>query len=198
MKLIAIFITNNVTAYGGVKPLRQVALFIFVPDGNGMRYQKSVNGTETEYYYNGDQLLMENRGGSIDRIYYIYDESGVAGILIGGSYYYFDKNMLGDVVAIRNEVGVIVAQYEYDAWGNHTVTDRYGNVNTNSTFIGISTLFVTVDIITIRKRGSITCKRDIMTRRFAVSSMRIIMSWLRCYLAFLGNSICIRIAEIIR
>lgn len=136
MKLIAICITNNTTVYSGAQTLRQVVLFIFVSDGNGMRYQKIVNGTETEYYYNGDQLLMENRGGSIDRIYYIYDASGVAGILIGGSYYYFDKNTLGDVVAIRNEVGAILAQYEYDAWGNHTVTDRYGTVNTSSSFIG--------------------------------------------------------------
>ena len=48
----------------------------------------------------------------------------------------FDKNTLGDIIALRDERGRIVATYEYDAWGNHTVTDRYGNVNTNSTFIG--------------------------------------------------------------
>ena len=30
----------------------------------------------------------------------------------------FDKNTLGDVVAIRDVLGVILAQYEYDAWGN--------------------------------------------------------------------------------
>lgn len=32
MKLLVIYITNNATAYGGVKPLRQVVLFVFVPD----------------------------------------------------------------------------------------------------------------------------------------------------------------------
>ena len=48
----------------------------------------------------------------------------------------FDKNTLGDIVAIRDGNGNIVATYEYDAWGNHTVTDRYGNANTRSSFIG--------------------------------------------------------------
>lgn len=110
--------------------------FSYAYDGNGMRYQKIVNGTETEYYYNDTQLLMENRGGYNGRIYYIYDVSGIAGLIYNGAYYLFDKNTLGDVVAIRNELGVILARYEYDAWGNHTVTDRYGNVNTNATFIG--------------------------------------------------------------
>lgn len=40
MKLFAIYITNNATAYGGAQPLRQVILFVFLPDGNGMRYKK--------------------------------------------------------------------------------------------------------------------------------------------------------------
>ena len=32
MKLFTIFITNNATTYGGVKPLRQAVLFVFLPD----------------------------------------------------------------------------------------------------------------------------------------------------------------------
>ena len=106
MKLIAIFITNNATAYGGVQPLRQVVLFVFLGnptkykgntfsweqgrklvsgtlngnsfaynyDGNGMRYEKVVNGTTTQYYWNGDQLLMESKNGK--RTWYVYDMIG--------------------------------------------------------------------------------------------------------------------------
>ena len=79
MKLFAIYITNNVTTYGGERSLCQVVLFVFVP---------------------------------------------------------FDKNTLGDIIAIRNISGNIVVTYEYDAWGNCTVMDGYGNVNTSSSFIG--------------------------------------------------------------
>ena len=48
----------------------------------------------------------------------------------------FDKNTLGDIIAIRDESGDIVARYVYDAWGNQTVMDGYGYVNTSSSFIG--------------------------------------------------------------
>ena len=48
----------------------------------------------------------------------------------------FDKNTLGDIVAIRDDNGNIVATYEYDAWGNCTVMDEYGYANTSSSFIG--------------------------------------------------------------
>ena len=61
MKLVAIFIKNHATVYGGVQPLRQSVLFVFVP---------------------------------------------------------FDKNTLGDIIAIRDEDGNVVAKYIYDAWGN--------------------------------------------------------------------------------
>ena len=57
-------------------------------------------------------------------------------MIYNGIYYYFDKNTLGDVVAIRDVLGVILAQYEYDAWGNCTVYNAYGNIDTSATFIG--------------------------------------------------------------
>lgn len=91
--------------------------FTYTYDGNGMRYKKVVEGEETEYYYNGTQLIAENREDE-GRIYYIYDATGIAGMIYYYEYYYFDKNTLGDVVAIRNQSGQVVATYIYDAWGN--------------------------------------------------------------------------------
>ena len=138
MKLIALLITNNVATYGGAQPLRQAVLFIFVSDGNGMRYEKKVNGVQTHYYYNGAQLLMESANGK--RTWYVYDVTGIAGMFVedgaGQNLYYYDKNTLGDVVAIRDDNGNIVATYEYDAWGNCTVMDAYSYENTSSSFIG--------------------------------------------------------------
>ena len=123
MKLLAILITNNVATYGGAQPLRQAVLFVFLPDGNGMRHKKVVNGNTTEYYYNGTQLLAEYRKGTDELLAYFYDQSGVAGLIydsrFGGiRHYYFDKNTLGDIIAIRDEGGNVVAEYFYDAWGN--------------------------------------------------------------------------------
>ena len=44
--------------------------------------------------------------------------------------------MLGDIIAIRDESGDIVARYVYDAWGNHTVHNEYGGIDYSSTSIG--------------------------------------------------------------
>ena len=37
--------------------------FAYAYDGNGMRYEKVVNGVKTNYYYDGTQLLMESKNG---------------------------------------------------------------------------------------------------------------------------------------
>ena len=99
--------------------------FKYSYDGNGMRYEKVVHGVKTEYYYDGTRLLMENRNNT--RIYYIYGATGVEGMMFDASYYgltyFFDKNTLGDIIAIRDEDGAVVATYEYDAWGNCIVMD---------------------------------------------------------------------------
>ena len=43
-----------------------------------------------------------------------------------GENYYYVKNTLGDIIAIRNSAGTEVASYNYDAWGN--VIDKYGTM----------------------------------------------------------------------
>ena len=45
-----------------------------------------------------------------------------------GAKYWYDKNLQGDIVGIRNSTGTLVAQYVYDAWGkNLQITDKDGN-----------------------------------------------------------------------
>ena len=112
--------------------------FEYAYDGNGMRYEKIVDGVKTNYYYNGNQLLMESKNSK--RIWYVYGVTGIEGMIVEGGFeditYYFDKNVLGDIIAIRDEFGNVVATYEYDAWGNCTVMNENGYVNTSASFIG--------------------------------------------------------------
>ena len=112
--------------------------FSYAYDGNGMRYEKIVDGVKTNYYYNGNQLLMESKNSK--RIWYVYGVTGIEGMIVEGGFeditYYFDKNVLGDIIAIRDEFGNVVATYEYDAWGNCTVMNENGYVNTSASFIG--------------------------------------------------------------
>ncbi len=98
----------------------------FSYDADGLRSTKTVGGVKTEYQYVGDQLFYEKRGDS-QEFYYFYDSYGNLskiyytlhsnGTTSRGIYQTL-TNAQGDVIAIYNNSGALVAQYEYDAWGN--------------------------------------------------------------------------------
>lgn len=90
--------------------------FTYKYDANNLRYEKTVNGTRTQYYYNGERLQGEKRGNKV--IYYFYGLEGVAGMVYDGAYYFFEKNIVGDVIGIYSSNHTKVASYDYDAWGN--------------------------------------------------------------------------------
>lgn len=113
-------------------------------NADGLRTHKTItkSGTvtqSTEYYIVNGQYIGEvtNIGGTEYVIAYVYDENGApAGINVNGSAYYFAKNLQGDVTALINFQGNIVAKYIYDAWGNIvSITDANGNNITSATHI---------------------------------------------------------------
>ena len=86
------------------------------------------------YTVDGSRILSEVRTDDqlytvVRTLYYIYDASGsVIGMEYNGAKYWYDKNLQGDIVGIRNSTGTLVAQYVYDAWGkNLQITDKDGN-----------------------------------------------------------------------
>lgn len=50
-------------------------------------------------------------------------EDTVCGILYNDIPYYFYKNLQGDIIAIADQNGKVVAKYDYDAWGVCTITE---------------------------------------------------------------------------
>ena len=86
-------------------------------------------------YDNAGRLIYEKRSENYKKEYsitreftYLYDESGMIGFMY--SYegatpqaYYYQRNLQGDVVAIRNKKGQKQAEYAYDAYGNCTIID---------------------------------------------------------------------------
>ena len=100
----------------------------FSYDADGLRSTKTVGGVKTEYQYVGDQLFYEKRGDS-QEFYYFYDSYGnlskiyytftnVNNNTTSRAIYHALTNAQGDVIALYNGSGTLVAQYEYDAWGN--------------------------------------------------------------------------------
>ena len=87
---------------------------------------KAVNGTTTEFFLNGSQVLAQKTGDSVMRFF--YDSTGKrVGFANGTMLFYYLYNVQGDVIAIvRAATGQIVAKYSYDAWGKCTVTNATG------------------------------------------------------------------------
>ena len=89
-------------------------------NADGLRVSKTWSLGSTEYYIVDGQYIGEKtvNNGTQYYIYYIYDENGSpAGITVNGTQYWFVKNLQGDVTAILDSSGAVVANYRYDAYG---------------------------------------------------------------------------------
>ena len=88
----------------------------YVYNGDGQRISKTVNGTKTEYIYNGDILAGQKTGNDV--IIFMYDNNGDPfGFIHDGEEYYYIKNAQNDVTGITYGGGTVAAKYSYDAWG---------------------------------------------------------------------------------
>ena len=95
-------------------------------NNKGIRISKTVNGVEHKYVLDGTNIVKETWGSNT--LIPLYDLDGtVCGIKYNSTAYYFYKNLQGDVIAITNDTGAVVARYTYDAWGKMlSVTDANG------------------------------------------------------------------------
>ena len=77
-------------------------------------------------------------------IEYIYDANSVIGMIYHNTtmavsafeYYFFEKNLQGDIVAVYNATGTKLVAYTYDAWGNVTTTYYNGGASTAAQYNG--------------------------------------------------------------
>lgn len=117
---------------------RQLAKYVngsnttsYAYNGDGQRISKTVNGTKTDYYYNGSILAGQKTGSNT--LVFMYDNNGDAfGFKYNGTEYFYVKNLQNDITAITDSAGKVIANYYYDAWGN--ITSTTGNTtiaNTN-------------------------------------------------------------------
>ena len=98
-------------------------------DDKGIRTYKRVTdgGSTTTYNYNlmGDKITYEERTGSgACSMYYAYDNSSkLFGVYYDGAgtsndgFYFFKRNIQGDIIGILDRNGVEVVTYLYDTWG---------------------------------------------------------------------------------
>ena len=102
----------------------------FSYDEDGNRIAKN----DIVYIYEDDKLIKEYR--KEHSIEYIHGINGIIGFKLDNKLYYYIKNPYGDIARIADEADNIVAEYRYDAFGNHKVYNPYFTENNSPEFIG--------------------------------------------------------------
>ena len=83
----------------------------------------------------GTKILREIWGENV--LIPLYDnEESVCGICFNGEYFYFQKNLQGDIISVADKDANEVAKYTYDAWGACTIVSDTSacNIATINTF----------------------------------------------------------------
>jgi len=93
-------------------------------DVDGVRVSKTVSGVLTAFDTLGTRILRMTIGTSTMVFRYLGGEP--IGFSYGGSEYFYAKDGQGDVSAVYDSTGALVASYVYDAWGNQKVLTGAG------------------------------------------------------------------------
>ena len=107
-------------------------------DSNGVRNKKIINGKETIYITNGNQIMqMKNDNGKFIFHYILNKLVGFEYTSTSGTKeYLYIRNIQGDITSIIDTEGNIICTYAYDGYGNHIVLDEKGKEDTSLTSIG--------------------------------------------------------------
>ena len=108
-------------------------------DMAGVRSSKQVGDT-TYSYTTLSGKVMRQTWGDHNALEFVYDDSNQPFAVIykhgsAAELYYYLVNAQGDVAAILDSSGTMVAFYDYDAWGNCTVYNSSAKVLTDPTSI---------------------------------------------------------------
>jgi RHS repeat-associated protein len=135
-------------------------------DGDGNRVSRVVSGTGASInYYKWDSaasvpLLAEVTGTSNALVRrYIYGAGPVAMQTLSATYY-LTTDVRGSISTVSNQAGRILQSYNYDAWGNATMTTFSVAPTTGSSAVPIDLLFLS------QLRDSVTGLYDLRARNY--------------------------------
>jgi RHS repeat-associated protein len=95
----------------------------FSYDAMGRRISKTVQGTATQFLYDGNNAVQETLGNTINPILtgLGIDERFARNDVTGRTYFLADQ--INSTIALTDQSGAIKQQYSYDPYGNVTLTD---------------------------------------------------------------------------
>ena len=78
--------------------------------------RKKVNGITTDFITSGIKVLAQ-KSGENTIVWQIDGNGNTVGFNYNGTPYFYIKNAQGDIIAIADISGNLVAKYTYDSWG---------------------------------------------------------------------------------
>ena len=104
-------------------------------NAQGYRVEKKINGTATDYLYEGDKVVLETDKNNNQKAVQVYGNNLLSRLVNGNNgegaeKYYYLYNAHGDVTSLINPAGGVAVSYDYDAFGK--IINKTGSAN-NST-----------------------------------------------------------------
>ena len=113
------YIYNELDQLIEIRDRNNQTIFKAKYDDTGKRIQTETSSGVINYFYNGYHVIYETNANNELTVEYSWDDHGNPVTMTkDGETYYYNLNGHGDVVSISDGDSNIVAQYQYDAWGN--------------------------------------------------------------------------------
>ena len=119
---------DQLVSYGNVS---------FTYDEYGQRYSKTIGNNTIYYSMVEGKLLNEYSTSDLTTIKYEYVLEYLIGFVYNNKRFIYERNIMGDIVRIYSlEDRELVAEYKYDAFGEHMVYTKGGSILNSESFIG--------------------------------------------------------------
>jgi len=120
---------NRLTGISGYKPDCSALTASLGYDALKRRISKSINGTMTQYIYDGQDIIQEIKSGLKTNYVRTLNMDDPLTRITGSTIRHYVKDVLGSVMALADDTGATQTTYVYDAFGNVTVS---GEASDNS------------------------------------------------------------------
>lgn len=113
---------NRLTNISGYKPDCSALTASFSYDALNRRTAKTINGTTTQYVYDGWDIIQEIKGGVKTNYIRTLNIDEPLTRITGSTVRHYVADALGSIVALADDSGVTKTSYVYDAFGNVTTS----------------------------------------------------------------------------
>lgn len=116
-------VRNRLAGISGYKSDCTALTASFNYDAIGRRISKTINGTTTQYLYDGVNIIQEIQGtAKTNYIRTLSIDEPLTRIKADGTVRHYVMDALGSIIALTDDIGAVKTTYTYDPFGNVTIS----------------------------------------------------------------------------